>query len=359
MMRNHILIAALVAISQWGLQAQPAPDFMVTDSEGGAHQLYADYLDQGKTVVLKLFFTSCPPCNAIASATEQLNQDWGGGNNDVVFLSLSVLNNDTDNLINTYKANHSITYAGAGPAGGSIEASAPYQNGTYGFWLGTPTFVVIAPDGAVDYNPRGATQPATIIELDAAIEATGAQRPLVSLSNSGSAVDQEDDGVANISLTITELDSIVTQTNSTGSYSFSLPVMPGQSYTLRASKDVNPTNGVSTLDLILLGQHILGINPITSPERLLAADANRSGSISLLDQIRIRKLILSINIDFVDQPSWIILPADYDFENPEAPFDEVYNGNLDEVVLTPGNLQPLEWKAIKVGDLNLDANPKN
>ena len=358
-MRHHLLIFCLVVISCCSLAAQPAPDFSITDSEGGSHQLYADYLNQGKTVVLKLFFTSCPPCNAIASSTEQLNQDWGGGAHDVVFLSLSILNNDTDNLVNNYKANHGITYAGAGADGGSISAAAPYQSGTYGIWLGTPTFVVIAPDGTVDYDPRGPNQAGTIMELDAAIEATGAQRPLVSLVNTGSAVDNDNDGVANMALEIVELDSVVAATNSTGTYSFNLQVMPGQTYTLKATKNANPTNGVSTLDLILLGQHILGLNPITDPERLLAADANRSGNISLLDQIRIRKLILSIDTDFGAQPSWLVIPADYDFSNPESPFDEVYNGVLNEQVLTPGSLQPQEWRAIKVGDLNFDANPRN
>ncbi|MEQ8703712.1 MAG: redoxin domain-containing protein [Phaeodactylibacter sp.] len=358
-MRIYLLTVCMALISWHSLSAQPAPDFSVTDSEGGSHQLYADYLDEGKTVVLKLFFTSCPPCNAIASATEQLNQEWGGGSNDVVFLSLSILGNDSDNLINNYKANHGITYAGAGPAGGSTSATAPYQNGTYGFWLGTPTFVVIAPDGTVDYDPRGSSQAATILELDAAIEATGAQRPLVSLATNGSVTDHDDDGVANVKLEIASLDSTVATTNSTGVFSFNIQVMPGQTYTVHATKDVNPTNGVSTLDLILLGQHILGINPITEPERLLAADANRSGSISLLDQIRIRKLILSIDTDFGEQPSWILIPADYDFADPENPFDEVYNGSLNEAVLTPGTFQPLHWRAIKVGDLNLDANPRN
>lgn len=358
-MRTYLFTTSLVLFSCMTLLAQPAPDFSITDSEGSHHQLYADYLDQGKTVVLKLFFTSCPSCNAIAGATEQLNQDWGGGNNDVVFISLSILNNDTDNLVNNYKANNGITYPGASPAGGSLSATAPYQDGTYGFFLGTPTFVVIAPDGTVDYDPRGPNQSATILEVDAAIEATGAQRPLVSLANSGSAVDPQNEGVAGMSLEIVELDSMVAQTNSTGSYSFNLQVMPGQSYTLEATKDINPTNGVSTLDLILLSQHILGLQPITDPERLLAADANRSSSISLLDQIRIRKLILSIDTDFGEQTSWIVLPADYDFQNPEDPFDEVYNGNLNQVLLTPGSLQPLQWKAIKVGDLNLDANPRD
>ncbi|MBK9106499.1 MAG: redoxin domain-containing protein [Saprospiraceae bacterium] len=52
------------------LTAQTAPDFTVTDIHGQVHHLYADYLNQGKTVVIKIFFTTCPPCNSIAPLME-------------------------------------------------------------------------------------------------------------------------------------------------------------------------------------------------------------------------------------------------------------------------------------------------
>ncbi len=358
-MARYLLVLLPILGATLAGSAQPAPDFAITDSQGQPHTLYADYLDEGKTVVLKLFFTSCPPCNAIAGATEQLYQDWGGGSHDVAFLSLSILSNDNNSAVNAYKANHGLTYPGAGAAGGSLNATAPYQDGTYGLFLGTPTFVVIAPDGTVAFDPRSGNQQATIQELDAAIEATGAQRPLAALSASGIALDLAEEGIANTQIRLSELDSVVASNNSGGGFSFSALVQPGQSYTLTAEKDVNPTNGVSTLDLILISKHILGVDTLASPEQRLAADANRSGSISLLDQIRLRKLILGIDTELGDQPSWIFIRAGYDFDNPVEPFSEVYQGQAGEVVIVPGVLNSPQWTGVKIGDINGDADPRH
>lgn len=358
-MARYLLILLLMLCCALTGNAQPAPNFTITDSQGQPHALYDDYLNQGKTVVLKLFFTSCPPCNAIAGATEQLYQDWGGGNHDVAFLSLSILSTDNNSAVNAYKANHGLTYPGAGATGGSLSAVAPYQDGTYGLFLGTPTFVVIAPNGTVNFDPRGGNQQATIQEVDAAIEATGAQRPLAGLSASGSAVDLAEEGIANAQIRLSELDSAVAATNSSGGFSFSTLVQPGQSYTLTAEKDVNPTNGVSTLDLILISMHILGVDTLSSPEQRLAADANRSGSISLLDQIRLRKLILGIDTELGDQPSWIFVRSGYSFNDPLQPFDEVYQGAAGEVTIVPGVLNTPQWRGIKVGDVNGDADPRH
>ncbi len=164
-----ILFAALTNVN-----AQLAPDFSVTDSEDNSRMLFADYLDQGKTVVLEVFFTTCPPCNSLAPYLEPLYQNWGGGQADVEFIALSILQSDSDAKVNNYKANHNTTFPGVGGEGGSVAAVAPYKNGTFGNYTGTPLFVVIAPDKSVNYDVYGSGTQGQIDALDAAIEATGA-----------------------------------------------------------------------------------------------------------------------------------------------------------------------------------------
>jgi hypothetical protein len=61
-----------------------------------------------------------------------------------------------------------------GGEGGSVIAVAPYKNGTFGTYTGTPLFVVIAPDKSVNYDVFGSGIQGQIDALDAAIEATGA-----------------------------------------------------------------------------------------------------------------------------------------------------------------------------------------
>lgn len=158
----------------FSMSAQVAPNFTVTDSWGNIHRLYEDYLDQGVTVVIKVFYVACPPCNAIAPHLEPLYQSWGGGDADVQFIELSIKQTDTDALVNGYKNNHQTTYPASGGQGGSVAAVTPYTSGMFGVYTGTPTFVVIAPDKTVNYDVSGFNIQGTIDAIDAAIEATGA-----------------------------------------------------------------------------------------------------------------------------------------------------------------------------------------
>ena len=85
------------------------------------------------------------------------------------------------------------------------------------------------------------------------------------------------------------------------------------------------------------------------------ADANNSGSISTLDIVDIRKLILGINANFTNNTSFRFVDADYVFENEENPFLEgfpelVNVNNLNADIET-------NFIAIKVGDLNGSFNP--
>lgn len=174
-MKQRLYIFLICTLSFNILNAQNAPDFTVTDSWGQPHTLYADYLNQGKTVVLKIFYVACPPCNSIAPFLEPLYQDWGGGEGDVQFIELSIQQGDSDEEVNVYKSTHGTTYPAAGGEGNSVPATIPYTNGTFGLYGGTPTFVVIAPDGTLQYDVYGIGNEGTVEALDAAIEATGAQ----------------------------------------------------------------------------------------------------------------------------------------------------------------------------------------
>lgn len=334
--------------------SQPAPDFSITDSEGNPHELYGDYLDEGKTVVLKIFFTFCPPCNTIAPSTQTLYEAWGAGEGDVEFISLSTRANDSDTNVNTYKNTHSLTYPGAGGEGNSVAASAPYTNGTYGFFLGTPTFVVISPDGSVDYDPRGSGLAATIDSVDAAIAATGASR-FADFSGGGRITTVDGDGLVQVKLYLEgRNDTLYTDDEGYFSLEASLPV--DATHRLVATRDVNDPNGISTNDLILISQHLLGVNTL-SGSALIAADANRSSSISIIDLIRLQRFVLGISDTLQDQPSWVFLNPNYTFDKPELPFEEVYDGSASRLEFDVYRTAPLNLQAIKIGDVNHSADP--
>jgi len=138
-------------------------------------------------------------------------------------------------------------------------------------------------------------------------------------------------------------------TKSDGSYAFTnMPV--GGSYKVMPKKDVNPMNGVSTLDLLLIQKHILGILPIKSPYKLIAADINKSNDISTVDLVELRKLILGLYEKFPTNESWRFIPKGYIFKNPNNPFD----GGFPEYQSIPAFHQNafIDFVGVKIGDVN-------
>jgi photosystem II stability/assembly factor-like uncharacterized protein len=129
----------------------------------------------------------------------------------------------------------------------------------------------------------------------------------------------------------------------------------GQSYTLRPGRDGDDANGVSTGDLILTMQHILGRTPFDSPYQFVAADANASGSVTTLDMIAMRKIILGIDTAFANSPSWRFVPSDYVFPTTNNPLEGGFpeERSLPDLPLSGATEQ--DFIGIKIGDLNLDA----
>ena len=81
----------------------PAPNFTVMSSPTASHRLYEDFLNQGKTVVLELFFEDCQPCNDFAPFMSGLYDEWGHGEEDVAFISLDVERTDDFMDVATYQ----------------------------------------------------------------------------------------------------------------------------------------------------------------------------------------------------------------------------------------------------------------
>jgi hypothetical protein len=107
-------------------------------------------------------------------------------------------------------------------------------------------------------------------------------------------------------------------------------------------------NGVSTYDLVLISRHILQLEPLGSPYKIIAADANYDGDVTTFDIVQIRKLILGINDKFA-APSWRYIDADYLFPDPAAPFQAAFPENI---VVTNFPETQADFVAVKVGDVN-------
>jgi len=147
-------------------------------------------------------------------------------------------------------------------------------------------------------------------------------------------------------------ESMTVSTSDNGMYQFN--VDPERSYNFRAEKTGDFMNGLSTLDIVMIQKHILGIKNINNPYKLIAADANNDKKVTSSDILALRNMILG-NTQALpnNNNSWKFIDSKYNFINPENPWfsnnDEMYNlivNNPDQ------NTIDNNFVAIKVGDVN-------
>ncbi len=138
-----------------------------------------------------------------------------------------------------------------------------------------------------------------------------------------------------------------------GTFRFdSLPL--GSTFQLSAYRSGDWLNGVSTLDLVLITRHILGIDTLDSPYQLIAADANNSQSITTFDVLQLRRLILYKIDSLAGNTSWRFIPASHVFP-PDDPWSFPETVVIDTL---SQSIDSLDFIAVKVGDINYTANPE-
>ena len=136
-----------------------------------------------------------------------------------------------------------------------------------------------------------------------------------------------------------------------GLYIFNDVLPYGSDYTLTPTKDDNPLNGVSTYDLVLISKHILGLQPLTSPYKMIAADANKSNSITTFDIVEIRKLILGIYNELPNNTSWRFVDKGFVFPQPNNPFATQFPETKDAADVQLDHLGD-DFVGVKIGDVN-------
>lgn len=136
----------------------------------------------------------------------------------------------------------------------------------------------------------------------------------------------------------------------TGNYNFSCTACTTCNFVrLKPEKDDNPLNGVTTYDPVLISKHILGTEPFDSPYKMIAADANKSGSITTFDIVELRKLILGIYDVLPNNTSWCFVDKSHQFPNMGNPFQSAFPEAINCVSFPSSGA---DFVAVKVGDVN-------
>jgi Dockerin type I domain len=137
-------------------------------------------------------------------------------------------------------------------------------------------------------------------------------------------------------------------TNENGSYEFNELAMYND-YQLAPTKDGSYLEGITTLDLVMIQRHILGIKKLDSPYKMIAADVNNSKNITASDLTELRKLILGVQDKLQNNTSWRFVDASYVFADVNQPWNFAESLKYESL---DADMTTSDFIAVKVGDIN-------
>lgn len=144
-----------------------------------------------------------------------------------------------------------------------------------------------------------------------------------------------------------------TFTDEAGYYSFNdVPAGEFGCY-ITAEKEDDYITDVTTLDLVKIMRHILGIEPFTNPYQVIASDVNSNNKVTSSDLLMHRKLILGVISEFPTSPPWVFIDKGHQFSNPDDPWGDLENWNINpyKITLNPNSQAPYDFIGVKVGNI--------
>lgn len=155
--------------------------------------------------------------------------------------------------------------------------------------------------------------------------------------------------------------------NAQGKYSFVVPA--GSNITIAPFKNINPKNGVTSLDQSIIQQYVLSSPAVKavllpSPYKILAADCDSSNLINSGEYTVLQAVITASNanpVNFVNVFSWRFVPQFFVFNTPTLPFIPAppHKITLNNVI---ANMPNQNFIGMKVGDVSCPIscnNPNN
>ncbi len=146
----------------------------------------------------------------------------------------------------------------------------------------------------------------------------------------------------------------ITQVDASGNYQLN-NLTGDATCEISPAKDINIRNGISTLDMVLMQKHILNLDTLDSPYKILAGDVTNDGNMSTFDIVIARRVLLEYQDTFLNTPSWNFVHADYNFVDPVHPYDEDYSLSVTCADLQTGASG--DFIGFKMGDVNASADP--
>lgn len=121
--------------------------------------------------------------------------------------------------------------------------------------------------------------------------------------------------------------------------------------------DIDAKDGINTLDALLLAGHTDAVLSLSSPYKLLAADVDKSGTLTDADIKNIIKMTLGMQQSFPVNKVWQFIPKNYTFSNPASPWSASIPSSLTFCLSGPMAPPQADFIGIKYGDLDGSADP--
>ncbi len=169
---------------------------------------------------------------------------------------------------------------------------------------------------------------------------------------SGAVLTDDDKKVEGVKINLLHSEFAPAATDKDGQFAFE-NVENNRNYIVEPSFKNDYLNGLSTLDIVILQKHLLGIKKIKSPYDLIAADANNDKKLSASDILLLRKLILGSKSEIKNNTAWRFIAKDFKFSNEKRAMAEDFPSSFKINNMT--NDQIVDFIAVKVGDLSGDA----
>jgi hypothetical protein len=173
---------------------------------------------------------------------------------------------------------------------------------------------------------------------------SGSLRILDEVRIAGYIKTQKGEALSQVEVVLSGADVQSTTTDQFGWYSFN--VVPGLVYTISPVFDgaAAADAGVSTLDLVIMQWHILGMKYLMSNYDLIASDVNQSGSLTMMDVAQTRAVILHVDesfggrnaIEFINH-EYTGMPDIFDYQNFLTITPEIAQNDLNFTVVKLGD----------------------
>ena len=125
----------------------------------------------------------------------------------------------------------------------------------------------------------------------------------------------------------------------------------GANYQAKAAKANmgDRATDVTTWDIALVSQHVLGIKALGSAYKIIAADVDKSGEVDATDMLHMRRFILGIT-STLPAGTWRFIDKSYAFKNSANPFGEDFPEYVNVNNFTAA--QSANFVAVEIGDVN-------